>query len=333
MRGSVANSGVDGLERNDRQGMLGVRLRCPVCKSGFRNVASEPVRLTCSTCGFVISEIAGIVRALSPDNKSRFERFVCDYRNVRTKEGWGSLSPEYYLALPFKDLSGKHGWIWRIRARTLLSMQNRVLPNVVKGGSPSRLRILDIGAGNGWLSYRLARVGHFPVAVDLLVDDRDGLGAAQHYLTQLRQEFPRFQAEMDSLPFESGQFDVAIFNASFHYSADYETTLREVMRCLRDAGLAIIADTPFYWRDESGRQMLKERRAVFEKQFGVRSDGLQSGEYLTPVTLDNLAKSLGIQWHVCKPWYGWRWAFRPVKARLLCRREPSKFHLFWFQKG
>lgn len=275
--------------------------------------------------------VEGIVRALAPESKTRFEKFVRDYQNVRTKEGWGSPVPDYYLALPFKDLTGEHNWIWRIRARTLLYMQNRVLPDVAERTS-SALRILDIGAGNGWLSYRLAKLGHFPVAVDLLDDDRDGLGAARHYLAQLQQKFPRFQAEMDCLRFESGQFDVVIFNASFHYSADYERTLREAMRCLRRSGRAVIADTPCYWRDESGKQMLEERRILFEEQFGVRSDPTQSGEYLTQATLDKLASRLRIQWKVGKPWYGLLWALRPLKARLLRRREPSKFYLFWFEK-
>jgi len=329
MRENSANSSVvDHFERRDSQG---VRLRCPVCKYGFRNIASERVRLICSVCGFLISEVDGIVRTLPPESKSRFEKFACNYQNVRTKEGWGSAAPDYYLALPFTDLTGKHEWIWRIRARTLLYVQNRILPNVSSRTS-SGLRVLDIGAGNGWLSYRLAELGHFPVAVDLLDDDRDGLGAARHYLTQLQQKFPRFQAEMDCLPFESDQFDIAIFNASFHYSADYERTLREAMRCLRASGLVIIADTPFYWRDESGKQMLEERRVLFEQQFGIRSEAIQSCEYLTPVTLEKLAKSLGFQWKVGRPWYGMPWALRPLKARLLRRREPSKFYLFWFKK-
>src|SRR5215469_60635 len=267
MGGNAGNSRVvDRFERHDRQGVPSVHLRCPVCKSGFRNVACERVRLTCSVCGFLISEVEGIVRALPPENRSRFEKFVSDSQNVRTKEGWGSPAADYYLGLPFRDRTGKHTWIWEIRARTLLHILHRILPNV-EGRAGSGLHILDIGAGNGWLSYRLAKIGHFPVAVDLLDDDRDGLGAARHYLTQLQQKFPRFQAEMDCLPFESDQFDIAIFNASFHYSADYERTLREAMRCLRASGLVIIADTPFYWRDESGKQMLEERRVLFEQQF------------------------------------------------------------------
>jgi SAM-dependent methyltransferase len=208
---------------------------------------------------------------LTPENKANFERFVRDYEVVRAKEGWGSPMPDYYLALPFKDLSNKHGWIWRIRAQTLLYMQEHALPKIDTAHS-STCRVLDIGAGNGWLSYRLSQRGYHPIAVDLLDNDVDGLGAARHYLARLQQSFPRFQADMNHLPFDSGQFDVAIFNASFHYSSDYEKTLREALRCLRRPGIVVVADSPFYWREESGKQMLEERRVVFEKQFGIRSD-------------------------------------------------------------
>ena len=307
-----------------------VRLRCPGCEHGFPNDFTSPFQFTCPACGFVIPEVNGIVRALTPEAATHFERFVRDYEVVRAKEGWGSQTPDYYLALPFNDVTNKHNWIWRIRARTLLYLQNHVLPKIQSAKS-SGCRVLDIGAGNGWLSYRLAKRGYHPIAVDLLDNDVDGLGAARHYLAHLPRSFQRFQADMDHLPFDSGQFDVAIFNASFHYSSDYERTLREVLRCVRRPGIVVVADSPFYWREESGKQMLEERRAMFEQQFGVRSDVNHNREYLTQKTLDELAQRLAIQWNVGKPWYGMSWALRPIKARLLYRREPSKFYLLWFK--
>jgi SAM-dependent methyltransferase len=307
-----------------------VQLRCPACGCRMPDIdVGGPLHVTCPACGFVMSEVNGILRALTPASATRFERFVRDYEVVREKEGWGSQTPDYYLALPFKDLTSRHSWIWRIRARTLLYLQNHLLPKLESTHS-SGCRILDIGAGNGWLSYRLAKQGFYPIAVDLLDNDLDGLGAARHYLAHLPRRFPRFQADMDHLPFESGQFDIAIFNASFHYSSDYEKTLREVLRCVRRPGMVVVADSPFYWREESGKQMLEERRTTFERQFGVRSDSNHSREYMTPGILNLLAERMAIQWNVCKPWYGLGWALRPLKARLLRRREPSKFYLWWF---
>jgi SAM-dependent methyltransferase len=249
---------------------------------------------------------------------------------VRAKEGRGSSSADYYLALPFKDLTGRNSWQWHIRARTFRFMEKHLLPSI-ENSYPRGCDILDIGAGNGWLSYRLAKRGHRPVAVDLLVNDTDGLGGARHYF-QLAPAFLRFKAEMDCLPFMPAQFDVVIFNASLHYSVDYRRTLQEALRCLRSGGHLIVADSPFYRREESGKKMLQEKRAAFNRQFGFSSDSIQSREYLTPETLINLSTKLALKWKVYKPWYGLSWALRPIKASLMRRREPSKFYLLHARK-
>ena len=72
---------------------------------------------------------------MTPEGKMRFERFVRDYEVVRAKEGWGSETPGYYHALPFKDLTNKHDWIWRSRAQTLRYMLEHVLPKIESAGS------------------------------------------------------------------------------------------------------------------------------------------------------------------------------------------------------
>jgi SAM-dependent methyltransferase len=110
----------------------------------------------------------------------------------------------------------------------------------------------------------LAQLGHHPIAVDLQTNSFDGLGAAIHYQHSLPKLFPRFQAELDRLPFANGQFDCAIFNASFHYSENYDRTLAETIRCLRPGGTIVIADSPLYSREEVGLQLVEERRKIPE---------------------------------------------------------------------
>jgi ubiquinone/menaquinone biosynthesis C-methylase UbiE len=134
---------------------------------------------------------------------------------------------------------------------------------------------------------------------------------------------------MDRLPFASRQFDAVIFNASFHYSVDYEVTLAESLRCLRRPGIVVIADSPLYRRSKSGEQMIEERKVDFRRRFGFSSDSLPSKEYLTRRILSDLARGRSLQWQMEKPWYGLAWALRPLKARILCKREPSKFYLLW----
>jgi ubiquinone/menaquinone biosynthesis C-methylase UbiE len=313
----------------DRDTASTFRLQCVVCSqpSETSNVLAA-TGLACPECKFVLSEVNGIFRCLAPDRELHFEQFVREYELVRSGEGRGSSSADYYLELPFKDLTGRNGWQWRIRARTWRHVERHLLPEIERS-YPKGCDVLDIGAGNCWLSFRLALRGHRPVAIDLLDNDADGLGAARHYFDHVYRPFPRFQAEMDRLPFAPEQFDIAIFNASLHYSVDYELTLLEALRCLRRPGHVIILDSPFYWCDESGQTMVQEKRAAFQRQFGFRSDSIPSREYLTKKILDGLGTKLLLEWKFLKPWYGWSWALRPAKARLLRRREPSKFFLIW----
>jgi SAM-dependent methyltransferase len=271
--------------------------------------------------------LSGIVHALPPERAVHYEQFFADYPRIRAAEGRGSNSESFYLALPFKDLSKRNSHQWRIRSRTFRCLIARVLQALHTGAT-----ILDVGAGNCWMSYRLALAGYRPVAVDLLTNEQDGLGAGVHFLNDLPRPFPRFQAEATHLPFRDGCFDAVIFNASFHYSEDYEATVREALRCLRPTGMLIICDTPWYTREESGRQMIAERRAAFRQHFETASDSLRSLEFLTDQRLQALADVFAVRWTVHRPWYGLRWAMRPWIARLLRRREPSRFRIYVARK-
>lgn len=271
-----------------------------------------------------------IWQAIAPDRVPYFAKFVSDYEHVRKLEGRGSATSEYYLELPFQDLTGRNSWQWSIRSRTHLYIVRNVLPSLAKVKNET-LKVLDLGAGNGWLSYRLATLGHSPVAVDLLANDLDGLGAARHYNSALPKLFPRFQAELDNLPFTNGQFDCAIFNASFHYSENYLRTLTEAIRCLRPGGTVIIADSPTYSAESVGHQMVEERQKSFRKTFGFASDSLKNLEFLTPHIMRHLAVNLKLEWQTHKVWYGLRWASRPMFSRVKRRREPSQFFLYTAQ--
>ncbi len=79
--------------------------------------------------------------------------------------------------------------------------------------------------------------------------------------------------------------------------------------------------------------MVEERKRQFTRTFGFASDSIGSREFLTAAALAEVSASLGLRWKVRKPWYGMKWALRPIKAHVLRRREPSKFHIFWAEVG
>lgn len=306
-------------------------LCCPWCgaAAGFisdRDNRSQRDTLECRNCGIAIAKAAGVWRMLTAEQHSRLAPFIRGYELVRRKEGRFSQDPAFYLALPFADLTGKFSDQWRIRARSFRHLECRLLPRLSELYGIS-LRILDIGAGNGWLSYRLALAGHRPTAVDLCANGFDGLEAAAPFATVLEEFFPRFQAEMDELPFEDGQFDVAIYNASLHYSTSYMRSIRETVRCLRPGGTILIVDSPSYTSAAAGEAMRAERPRHFQTGFGARGCSIPLREYLTHQDLDELS-TLGIRWTRHLAWYGLRWWVRPLVARLKRRREPSQFYLY-----
>ena len=243
------------------------------------------------------------------------QQFLKEYAIIRQAEGRGSDDPSYYRALPAADSPQ-----WRIRARSYRYFERRVL-DPIERSLARPLEILDLGAGNGWMSNKLAGRGHKAIALDIFCDPLDGLRALRHYGTSVTG----VAAEFDVLPFENQSFDVAIFNSSFHYSRDYQATLAEVRRCLRPGGVVVIIDTPLYRRPEHGERMREERRRFFEKTYGFRSDALGSIEYLDRETLGRLSRELDLKLTCRRPWYGWRWALRPLRARLRGERPPSQF--------
>jgi SAM-dependent methyltransferase len=248
------------------------------------------------------------------------QRFLEEYRCIRHAEGRGSDSSNYYRALPFCDRSDPNAWMWEIRAKTYSQFVRHLLEPLEKRAR-GPLDLLDLGSGNCWLSHRLSLRRHRAVAVDLFNDERDGLRAARHYPTS----FCVIEADFDDLPVPAETFDLAIYNASFHYSVDYFRTLSEVRRCLRPSGCFVILDTPIYRNKEDGMRMVQEKHQAFVQQYGFASDALPSLEFLDLATLSALQKSMQIDWEIVKPWYGWRWHIRPVNAFLRGRRAPSNF--------
>ena len=291
---------------------------CPVCHTVL-NVL-DAARQCCPIDNVTYECRDGIWRFLAPDRETHYAQFVREYQHVREAEGRGSIDAAYYRALPFADLSGRFTTDWHIRARSFDTFIKKVmLPNERAVNRP--LQVLDLGAGNGWLSYRLAQRGHTAAAIDLLTNEQDGLGAFIHY----EASFIPVQAEFDRLPFADAQIDLCIFNASLHYAVNYEATLCEALRVLRPDGQIVILDSPLYRSGESGAQMVRERAAAFTRAYGFPSNALPSENYLTQRRLHDLAESLQLHWQIIQPFYGWRWHLRPLIARLRGRREPARF--------
>jgi len=296
----------------------GFTLVCPVCKGELEIVRAD--LLHCPACKLTYPCVDGIWRMLPPSRAAEYEKFIYEYETIRKSEGRGSNSPEYYQSLPYKDLSDRRSAEWAIRGRSFRALMDQVIIRFERRVG-RQLKILDLGAGNGWLSNRFAQRGHQVIAMDLLINPFDGLGAYINYQTH----FMPIQAEFDHLPLADQQADLVIFNASFHYSTDYNLTLTETLRLLAVGGLVIVLDTPVYHQAASGAQMVIERQAQFEREYGFPSNSIPSENYLTNARIQELGEIHGLHWQTFMPFYGFPWAIRPWLAKLRHHREPARF--------
>jgi SAM-dependent methyltransferase len=293
---------------------------CPICHGSLIAIGNQI--LQCPNEGVAYPKVGGIWRFLPAERAAYFTQFMHEYETVRENERRGSNDSSYYRALPYLDLTGRWQKDWNIRARSFRALLKKVV-KPMEDSIQNPLKILDIGAGNGWLSHRLSQRGHLLAAVDLLTNEFDGLGAFTHYDTR----WIPVQAEMNALPFASNQADLLIYNASFHYSTGYLDTLKEAVRVLNPNGTLVILDSPIYHHPSSGVQMVKEREAAFMQNYGFRSNAIPSENFITFQRLVNLSDELGLPWRIVSPFYGLRWSLRPWWWRLIGRREPAQFHL------
>ena len=279
--------------------MLRFEWACPKC----RNQLQGGNDLYCRDCRLSFQELDGIRGFLSPSHRPRLDRFIQEYEGIRKAEG-REFSPVEYRALPFLEASSQRSKEWGIRAATFRTFQSTL--QEWKRGRSEPLRACDLGAGNCWLSNRLALEGLQVAAVDLVKNTFDGLGCRGYYSSV----FVSVEAEFDRLPFQGDQFDLAVFNASLHYSTDYRITLGEALRVLHPEGRIVVLDSPIYRDAQSGGQMVKERERHFENTFD---------------RLDDLAADLGLTWQQFHPAYGFKWRLKQWRESLVGSRGPAKF--------
>ena len=266
-------------------------------------VSAEGAR--CTTCERAFERRAGIWRCLL--EPEQYEAFLEAYRRLRAAEGWGSTDASYYLALPEVGADDPQRAIWRRRAQHFAQLL-RVLPQRVQ-------RVLDAGAGNGWLAYQLAQRGHHVAALDISDDARDGLGAHVHYPAH----FECYQAEFERLPFGAGQFDWVIYNGALHYVRTLVPALAEARRVLRTGGHVVVMDSPFFTDAASSEAMVAEQeRRLYGNGQAERYLG-----YLTRCDVERAAREAGLRLtkHYAKD--GWR-LLRAWTARRV-GREPASF--------
>lgn len=106
--------------------------------------------------------------------------------------------------------------------------------------SPTKLKILEVGCGNGIAAYAFAALGHDVCAVDPDLSEDVGLGATKRLISIVPNgSISTYQAFAESLPFPDSTFDIIYSRQALHHFTDLHQGIAECSRVLKPGGLLL----------------------------------------------------------------------------------------------
>jgi ubiquinone/menaquinone biosynthesis C-methylase UbiE len=181
-----------------------------------------------------LKTVNGVVRISEVDDA--FEKL---YLQVRKKENRIYSDDEIKL-LPYASKINPHKNEWALRTKSFLRFKEYL------SHKKSKLNILDLGCGNGWLTGQLAKdFEHNYYGVDV-------------NLTELEQAAKVFDndnlkfiyADIFATTFPANTFDIVIINSVLQYFQNISALMKELFFISKTYGEIHIIDTPFYDKDE-----------------------------------------------------------------------------------
>jgi SAM-dependent methyltransferase len=225
-------------------------LTCPTCHQPL-----APTGLSCPA-GHVFAVQDGVLSLLDAPFAARLQVFNATLQQARSAAGQRMVDAAVYPALPF-SAAVRHQLEWRLRRYDWAVVQQWV--------GPAPQRVLDIGAWNGWLSHRLAELGHVVTAVDYFTDPYDGLGAKQFYPTQ----WQAIQLDLTDLSPLPAQFDCIILNRCLPFFGDAAEYVAHVRRKLAPHGRLLLTGLAFYHDPTTKAQTVAAMTADYRQTYGA----------------------------------------------------------------
>jgi SAM-dependent methyltransferase len=267
-------------------------LGCPLCQ-GPLNQTKTGLRCPADSLDFPLQD--GIYRLLLPEEREAADDYAATYREQREMQGWRPLEVEEIAALPEKAPGGWDRIYWPVRRQSFKALLAWLETVQSPAGQP--LRVVDMGAGFGWLTGRLAARGYEIVALDLSAGDAFGLGAMRETVAAFPEPPTLVQGDIDRPPLQPGQVDLLIYSASLHYAVDLQNCLQVAANTLRPGGALIFMDTPILTGD-------------FTAMPPVEGQPLRRGRQLPLNELEQALTEAGLGFEIHEISRGLRWAIR-----------------------
>jgi SAM-dependent methyltransferase len=193
---------------------------------------SSWIEWRCSACGLPLAESGREIRCSSCERSWPVERGVPLF--VDGEPAWMDDSECADTLMPlFNDENGGH-WLYTSRMRAVLALVSCIFD---RSDSP---KVIDVGCGTGYVLKHLKDWGALTAGVEVSPDplrlarerDRDSVYVC---------------APSDRLPFEGGQFDLAISLDVYEHLEDERPVVEETLRLLRPGGRHLVFVPAHRW--------------------------------------------------------------------------------------
>lgn len=198
------------------------------------------------------------------------KQFEQVYLQLRSKEK--RIFPDEEVAwLPDVPEGHIHHKEWAFRRKSTRKLIRYLL------AKKRPVKILELGCGNGWLSFQLSQLPEAQVM---------GVDINCFELEQARRVF----GDLPNLRFFHGclsdlqdeKFDMIVFAASIQYFADLEAVIREALTRLHSGGEIHLIDSCFYYPNE----LTEARKRSKDYFISMGSEGMK--QFYFHHTLDSL---------------------------------------------
>jgi SAM-dependent methyltransferase/uncharacterized protein YbaR (Trm112 family) len=244
-------------------------LGCPHCR-GRLQLDNEV--LGCLESGHRFPAVEGTVSFVREEDRARLAALSGQYRQDRLGEGWRSLPPQCARALPYGSFPGCLPLYWEVRRQSYRALMRFL---TLAGPPAEGETAADLGAGMGWLAYRLAQAGYRVVAVEANLDPDFGLRAAEVYQSLIPERFMPIHGDMEHPPLRRGAISLLLFDASLHYARDLVGTLCRAAEVLRPGGHLVVLDTPISRQPQMGSGLGERRLGRKELHEALLAAGLK----------------------------------------------------------
>ncbi len=196
----------------------------------------------------------GIYNLISDEDSQQVNYFLKSFEAYRGLNKLKITNTKLYENLPFS----MHTSQWLERQKDI-----KFIDKTIEG--KTNLKILDVGAWNGWLSNYLTKKNHQLVALDLFTDKYDGLGANKYY----NSKYISIQLYPDEIFRIQEAFDLIIFNRNWAFFQNPQKVFEDAKKILSTNGTILFTGLAFYKNPIIAKKQLEKTNNDFKKSYGI----------------------------------------------------------------